>query len=184
MDILAISGAHRDSNTEKLLSEIIKGCKENGASVKIIRIRKSKIAQCCGWSDCYYENYCIVNDNMQEIYKQADNARAWILATPTYFDNVSGHMKIFMDRMNPYCKPPRYKGKKIVLAAVGGAGPCSIKRCIVAMKRFAKHMHLTVVGTVMARADKEKEIYSKKKVIKEAREIGKMLVQQLATKKK
>jgi multimeric flavodoxin WrbA len=181
MYVIAISGAHRDSNTEKLLREVIRGCKKKVKDVKIelIKIRKHKISQCCGWSDCYYKNYCIVKDEMQEIYRKAEMADGWILASPTYFDNVSGYMKIFIDRMNPYCKPPRYKGKKVVLVAVGGASLRSIKKCMLAMKRFAKHMRLNVVGTIMAKADKKNEICLNKSALKEAYETGQTLAEKI-----
>lgn len=177
MDIIAISGAHRNSNTEKLLSEILRPCIEKGTSVKIVRIRDARISPCCGWSDCYHENYCIVKDNMQSIYEEAEKAKAWVLASPTYFDNVSGYMKIFMDRMNPYCRPPKYKGKKVVLATVGGASLRSIRKCLIAMKSFSKHMGLSVIGTIMAKADKENEICSNKKALGQAYKLGTKLAE-------
>lgn len=182
--VLAISGAHRDSNTEKLLYELVRGCKNAGAKTTLIRIRNARISPCCGWSDCYYKNYCKVNDGMQKLYAAAEDADAWILASPTYFDNVSAYMKIFMDRMNPYCKPQRYKGKKVVLVAVGGASLRSIKKCLFAMKRFAKHMGLRAVDTIMAKADGEKEIYSNKRVLENVYKIGKSLGARLAGKPK
>src|SRR3989338_80418 len=119
--IIAISGAHRDSNTDAVLKQAISGCESEGAQVKLVLLREVKFSQCCGWSDCYYENYCIVKDEITPLFDEMDKADGYILATPVYFDNVSGFMKNFMDRTNPYCKPPRYKGKKVALISVGGA---------------------------------------------------------------
>ncbi|MDO8553844.1 MAG: flavodoxin family protein [Candidatus Micrarchaeota archaeon] len=171
--IIAISGSHRDSNTDAILRQVAKGCENEGAQVKLIFLRELKFQQCCGWSDCYYQNYCIVQDNLSPIFNEFDNANGVILATPVYFDNVSGIMKNFMDRSNPYCKPPRYLGKKVALVCVGGASEKSIVKCDEALRSFSFHHRLDIFGTYSAVADYEKEILQKNKSLEEAVEFGK-----------
>ncbi|MBI5051224.1 flavodoxin family protein, partial [Candidatus Micrarchaeota archaeon] len=160
------------------------GCKKSGANVNLILLRKVNPTPCCGWSDCYYKNYCIVKDEFHKLYSELGKADAWVLASPTYFDNVSTYMKIFIDRMNPYCKPPSYKGKKIFLLCVGGASIRSTKRCERALKRFCFHLQVKVVGSVLAVADHEKEILKDKKKLKECVEAGSSFVNKLKRKDK
>jgi len=174
MNLIAISGAHRNGNTERLLSEFVKGCRFIGAKVKTYKIRKMKISPCCGWSDCYYANYCIVKDNMKALVNELVSADAWVLATPVYFDDVSSYMKIFMERLNPYCNPPRFRNKKVFLLAVGGASGRSISKCLQSMKSgFARHMGLKVVGQLSAVADKKNEILENKAALARAFNAGK-----------
>ncbi|MBI2079901.1 flavodoxin family protein [Candidatus Micrarchaeota archaeon] len=179
MKILAISGSHRNSNTDAMLNEFVKGCRKNRANVKLVLLRKLNPKVCCGWSDCYYENYCIVKDEMQKLYVELEKADAWVLASPTYFDAVSTYMKIFIDRLNPYCKPPRYRGKKIFLICVGGAGLRSTKRCERALKRFCYHLKVKVIGSVLGVADHEREILKNKVKLKECFNAGARFVAQL-----
>jgi multimeric flavodoxin WrbA len=177
--ILAISGSHRDSNTDATLRHIIKGCEEAGAQVEPIFLREIKFNSCCGWSDCYYKNLCIVQDNLSSLFQKMDQVDAFIFATPVYFDNVSGNMKNFMDRSNPYCKPPRYKGKQVALISVGGASSKSIDKCEAAMQAFCFHHKLNVIDTFTAVADHEKEILKKKDVLDTAIEFGRKFASKL-----
>jgi len=170
--IIAISGSHRDSNTDSALRQVIEGCKKEGAQVRLVFLREVKFQQCCGWSDCYYKNYCIVKDALSPLFNDMDKADAFILATPVYFDNVSGFMKNFMDRSNPYCKPPRYKRKKVALVCVGGASGKSIAKCDEMLRAFCFHHRLDVFGTFTAIADHEKEILKNKTALDEAFEFG------------
>ena len=170
--IIAISGSHRDSNTDSVLRQMVKGCDQEGVQVKLIFLREIKFQQCCGWSDCYYENYCIVKDNLSPLFDEMDSADAFILATPVYFDNVSGIMKNFMDRTNPYCKPPRYNGKKVALICVGGASKKSLTKCDEMLRAFCFHHKLDVFGTFTAVADHEKEVLQNKIALNEAFEFG------------
>jgi multimeric flavodoxin WrbA len=47
-------------------------------------------------------------------------AEIFILGTPNYFDNVSGLMKDFIDRTNPFYETDKLKGKKLITIVVGG----------------------------------------------------------------
>lgn len=172
MKILAISGAHRKSNTEAMLQNFIDGCISAGASVELIKIRDSGISPCCGWSDCYYKNYCIIKDKMQELYKKMDQADRFVFASPTYFDNMSTYMKLFFDRLNPYCKPPRYKDKKVFLISVGGASLRSIRKGLITMKRACFHLKIKVAGSLIGVADHENEMLKNKKVLKSCFKAG------------
>ncbi len=175
--IIAISGAHRDSNTDAVLKKVIDGCKEAGAEVTLVVLRTLNFGQCCGWSDCYYENRCIVKDTLTPLFDQLDTADGIILASPTYFDNVSGIMKNFMDRTNPYCKPPRYEGKKAALVCIGGASEKSIAKCTAALEAFCFHHRLDVFGSYAAVADHEREVLAKNNVLTDAKEFGRKFAQ-------
>lgn len=174
--IIAISGSHRDSNTDAILRQIARGCEKEGAQVKLVFLRELKFRQCCGWSDCYYMNYCIVQDNLSPLFDDMENADAFIFATPVYFDNVSGIMKNFMDRSNPYCKPPRYQNKKVALVCVGGASDKSLAKCDEMLRAFCFHHKLDVFNIFTAKADHEKEVLENKKALEDAYEFGENFV--------
>jgi multimeric flavodoxin WrbA len=57
---------------------------------------------------------------MQEIYAKIENADVIVIGTPNYYDNVSGLLKDFIDRTNPFYETGKLKGKKMITIAVGG----------------------------------------------------------------
>lgn len=58
---------------------------------------------------------------MTEIYKVLEKSDIIIFGSPTYFANVSGRMKTFMDRCNPYWFNKKLNGKRAYLMGVGGS---------------------------------------------------------------
>lgn len=129
---------------------------------------------CCGREACFYEGKCHVRDGLTPILKDIKNADALIFSSPSYFSNVTGLMKDFMDRTTPYCKEKLLGGKSAVLFAVGGAGTKSVKQCVGTMKEFCRIHGITVADSVCALADKAGEIGSEK--LSECYEAGRNLV--------
>ena len=103
--VTAILGSpRRESNTEILLNQALRGVKENGFSVKTFYLNEMNIKGC---QACYYckENNtteCAVTDDMNEIYNSINESAAVIIATPVYFGGVTAQTKLFTDRMFPY----------------------------------------------------------------------------------
>lgn len=174
--ILAICGSPRaNGNTEIAIKEAIKAAKKAGADVELVLLRKRKWKSCCGASECFYTNVCIVHDEFAELNKKMIAADAWLLASPNYFNNVSGLMKDFFDRTNPYTRPPLYKGKKVGLIAVGGWSHKSNKKAEAVMREFALIHKLKVVGNVICMADDKGDILQDKKGLKACSRLGQIL---------
>lgn len=103
--IIGINGSpFRDGTTVKLLNAVLNGAKGAGAKTEIIHLYELDIKPTPG-------NYSISpkletiekmpKDDMQKIYKKLLKADGLIFATPTYWANMSGMMKTFIDRLTP-----------------------------------------------------------------------------------
>ncbi|MFH1521287.1 MAG: flavodoxin family protein [Candidatus Micrarchaeota archaeon] len=172
MRIIAISGSPRSGNCERLIREAVEGARSHGAEVEIVLLRNLKFRGCCGRDQCYYEHICPFNDDIKPIMKKIAECDGIILASPSYFNNVSGLMKNFMDRTNPYCKDKKWKGKKVVLIGVGAATPRSVKKGIKAMREFCWIHRLDVVATGCFMTEKPKDANQNAKYLKKARKLG------------
>jgi multimeric flavodoxin WrbA len=97
MKILAICGGLREeSNTNKLVRKIAKA---SGCNYEIVELGKLEIKPCTGCSECMMnEGKCPIEDDMQGLYGKLLDADAIILGSPTYFMNISGAVKCFIDR--------------------------------------------------------------------------------------
>lgn len=172
MKILAINGSPRKGNTDFMLNVILDSAKQNGAETEIIELRKKNINFCNGGDNCCSKTgKCEINDDMLNIYPKLEQADVIILASPSYFSNVTARMKNFMDRCNPYYYNKKLKGKKFFLLSVGGYEP-SIKEAIKCMKNFLKGVYGECIGEYYAVADKAGELQKNQKVIQELKKIG------------
>jgi multimeric flavodoxin WrbA len=99
MRVLGISGSPRlHGNSELLLAEFLRGAKENGAEVKIIRLNNLKIAPCQHCDDCLKAGICRVKDDMQQIYSELEQADVIVVASPVQFMGPTAQLKAMIDR--------------------------------------------------------------------------------------
>lgn len=132
MKILAISGSyHKEGVINSLVDKAIAGVREiyPNAQIEKIKLVEKKIEYCRGCHTCYKSDpdkemgTCVINDDMQELYKKLNEAQGYIFATPIYIGTVTALMKSFWERFiwvlaRPGLKPikgcpePRAKEKK------------------------------------------------------------------------
>lgn len=117
MKILGISGSSRIKHTSYILKTLLD---ETGTGYDLINLKDKSIRPCTNCKACHKTFKCVLNDDMQEIYSMILDADVVVLGSPTYFDNVSGIMKNFMDRCLPFYFSEGLKNKKVVLLAMGG----------------------------------------------------------------
>lgn len=102
MKVLALVGsARKKGNTSSLIARALTPFQENGASCKTIYLNDLNIKPCTGCEACSKSNTCIQKDGMQDIYPKLREADILLAGSPTYFYNMSGLMKMFIDRC--YC---------------------------------------------------------------------------------
>ena len=66
--VLIISSTPRvNGNSEILCEEFLRGAKESGNIVELIKLRQKKIGYCIGCQVCYSNGVCFQKDDMNEI---------------------------------------------------------------------------------------------------------------------
>jgi len=98
MKVLGICGSEReDNNTNKLVKKI---AGSSGADYELICLGDYTSRPCTGCSMCIMnEGQCSIQDDMQGIYEKLLGAEALIIGAPTYFFDIAGAVKCFIDRM-------------------------------------------------------------------------------------
>jgi multimeric flavodoxin WrbA len=103
MKIVAINGSPKGkiSNTDKMVSAFLKGAQEVGAETINIFLADKEIEYCKGCYSCWFKNpgQCVIKDDMTEVLSELAGANVIVLASPVYFNNISGTLKVFMDRL-------------------------------------------------------------------------------------
>jgi multimeric flavodoxin WrbA len=127
MKVLGIYGSPREGgNSDILLDKALEGAKSAGAEVTSLRASDLDMGGCEECGGCDETGECIVDDDMQKIYPQLDEAGAIILATPIFFYGPPAQLKAIIDRAQAPWNRRRLSGKKThdrgtgYLIAVGG----------------------------------------------------------------
>ncbi|MBN3410527.1 NADPH-dependent FMN reductase [Clostridium botulinum] len=103
MKVIAINGSPRkNGNTSQALKIMVDELEQHSIEVEIIQIGQLNIHGCIGCGYCWTseENHCVFKDDIvNEVAKQMREADGFILASPTYYAEIAGTMKAFLDRV-------------------------------------------------------------------------------------
>ncbi|MGL1893662.1 MAG: flavodoxin family protein [Spirochaetaceae bacterium] len=104
MNIVFLNGSGRaDGNTNYLLSKIVNSLDETAITSEIINISDKEINFCRGCHVCEETRVCVQTDGVDEIYNSFKKADLICIASPSYWGDITGQLKTFIDRSTPYC---------------------------------------------------------------------------------
>lgn len=97
--VLALYGSpRRGGNTDLLLNEFVRGCASAGAAVEPLYLSQLRLKGCQGCNGCAEKGRCVVQDDMDKVYKALGECDRIVLASPIYFYGVTGQTKLVIDR--------------------------------------------------------------------------------------
>lgn len=123
--ILAICGSGRKGNTELALDGVLNALKEGATlmegtdltekfEIEKLNLRKLSVAPCVACYRCAQERACVIEDDMEPIYKKFDEADIIIIASPMCFTSVSAQLKALIDRCQAIYVSKYQRGKSII----------------------------------------------------------------------
>ena len=89
------------SNSHALAEQFAAGAKAAGHTCEIISLRGKEICYCIGCFSCQRTGKCVFKDDVPAILESVLNADVVCWATPIYYYEMSGQMKVLIDRLNP-----------------------------------------------------------------------------------
>ena len=119
--ILGIIGSPRkNGNTDILVSRILAGARDGGASTETVSLGELKILECNGCHACWKgKRVCCKNDDMKDLYPRIIESEAIIFGTPVYWYGPTAILKCFIDRFVYFNCPAnrsKIRGKAAVIA--------------------------------------------------------------------
>ena len=98
-DVLAVAGsARRGGNSDAVLEAACEALRERGAEVETIVPRGLSINPCSACNGCWETGYCVVKDDMQDLYVRFSEVDHVVVASPLYFTSLPRHLKVLIDR--------------------------------------------------------------------------------------
>lgn len=113
---LYINGSNRNQNCYQILKDL----KEE--EDVLFSLADKSINYCLGCGACanHLEDFCVIEDDMQELYHFMTKTEKIVISTPIYMNHITGILKNVIDRWNPYGSHSEIlKGKTIYLITVG-----------------------------------------------------------------
>lgn len=100
MKIVIVNGSSRKNGaTALILNEMYQQLKKyTDVDVQIFHVADLELKYCIGCCSCYKTGKCIFNDDIEKLSLSIESADGVILGSPTYASNVSGQMKVIIDR--------------------------------------------------------------------------------------
>ncbi len=119
MNIIIINGSPRKNGlTAGILHIIEKRLIERGADVSFYDLSALDFRPCAGCCKCYKKGSCIFDDDAERLSREIADADGIVIGSPTYASNVSGILKLFIDRGH-FVIEQLLCGKYAVTAATG-----------------------------------------------------------------
>lgn len=176
--IIAINGSHSGIKgyTHFLIEKLFEGAKKEGVDCEEITLAKLNINICKGCGVCNTEKHllkCVYEekDDVTMIFNKMREADIIVYATPIYVFNMSGLMKVFIDRMNAtgnsgdfrlsegglffhHISKDIYSKPFVTLICHDNFENESSKNVVSYFRIFSKFMDAPQVGTIIRRSGK------------------------------
>ena len=100
MKIIIINGSHRKNGaTASILNNMHQKLETYpNVEVQFFNVADFNLKYCVGCCKCYRNGKCIFNDDIEKLSENIETADGIIIGSPTYASNVSGQMKVIIDR--------------------------------------------------------------------------------------
>lgn len=98
-----VSSSSRKGNTATAAKKLLEGAQAAGAQTRILYLNDYTIKPCIGCRVCEHTNECVhKGDDVDKLHEAILEADAYVLGTPTYYGDITGQFKQFVDRCYPF----------------------------------------------------------------------------------
>jgi multimeric flavodoxin WrbA len=176
MKVLGLSGSMRkEGNTAQLIKIILQRCEEAGIKTEFVSLSGKKIMPCLGCEKCKVEKWCINEaDDWNAIVKKVLNCDVLVIGSPTYYYDVCGQLKNFIDRTYSLYHDRKLAGKKGVAVAVQATKGAI--RTIQTLEGFLSAHEFASLGCVKGNGYHEGAVLDDAEAVQKAQKMGDKIV--------
>lgn len=134
-------------NTAQLVRAVLDEVAKVGIETDYITLAGRTIGPCTGCEVCRKEDFCTVHDDWDAIAERMLEAEVLVLGSPTYYYDVNGQTKNFIDRTYSFYHHRRLAGRGGVAVAVqaNAGGP----RAVETIEGFLSAHEFVSLGSVV-----------------------------------
>src|SRR5512136_1495574 len=176
MKVLGISGSMRkDGNTADLVNVILKRCGDAGIKTEFVSLAGKKIHPCLGCEKCKEKKWCVIeNDDWDEVIQKVLDSDVLVIGSPTYYYDVCGHLKNFIDRTYSLYHDRKLAGRKGIAVAVHAQSGAD--RTIQTLEGFLSTHEFSSLGSVKGEGYNEGDVLKDKEAIQKAHKVADKII--------
>ncbi len=183
MKITAIMASPKGMSgyTARLLKPLLEAAEKAGADTEVFELNRLKVNPSNSCQNiCHKTGECIQKDDFDQINRSYLESDGIVWATPNYTFNVTPQLKALIDRSNLLLHCQRLNGKYgAALVTSGGSDPAEVEEYLLKVMRTNGMWLIGSLGAVRAQLEDDEE---KEKLLKEAADMGRLMVQAIKTK--
>ncbi len=142
----------RTGATNRICKLVEENVSVENNTVKSVCIDDYKIALCKGCRSCHNTAKCVMSDDTEVLMNEFSWADKVVCVAPSYWADVPGQFKVFIDRCTPWCNthepyakiPSGKKGYSIALRT--GPNMKELEKVIGSIEHFYGHLEIECVG--------------------------------------
>lgn len=177
-----LGSPRKNGNSAALAEALLEGAGEKGAQVCSFGLSDMDISPCSGCGSCQLNpgSGCVIQDDMQEVYRKVVESDAVVFAGPVYWFSVSAQTKTAIDRLYAVggSDANALKGKAFGIILTYADNDPFVSGAANAIRMFqdiAVYIGSRIEGVVCGSAHEAGEIRGNHTVMEEARELGRKL---------
>lgn len=152
MRTLVINGCPVRTGATAAIAALAAACAQGQGQVETVCIDDYSIGYCKGCRNCHTTAKCGITDDFERLMDAFRAADRIILVAPSYWAELPGQLKVFIDRCTPYCdthEPHATIGagkKGYAVALRTGPNMPECERLLGSIEHFYGHMGIQKAG--------------------------------------
>lgn len=176
-NILVITGSPRvGGNSDRLAEAFARGAREAGHTVEVFAAGRAKIGPCRACDTCFSKGVpCSFEDDFDsKLAPLLEKADAYVLVSPLYWYDVSGQLKLAIDKFKAYSGRGTLVGKESALIMCGAVeDPALFDGAVQVYHRITRgSLKWVDRGVVLAPGCGEKGAVEKSPALQQAYDLG------------
>lgn len=175
MKVLGISGSmRREGNTAILVKKILDHVDEEECSeieTEFISLSGKEIKPCIGCEKCKEKKWCVIeNDDWAGIAEKMIECDVLVIGSPTYYYDICGHLKNFIDRTYSLYHDRKLAGRNAIVVSVCADRGC--ERCLATLEGFVNTHEFSSLGYVSGKGYKPGDVLHDVHAMKKTKEVA------------
>ena len=188
MKVLCIIGSPRATgSTARIIEKIVEGIQSvEPSTVSTYVLDKLNIGYCQGCRECSRLGRCVQDDDMGPLIADLLSANLVIIGSPSYWGDITGQLKVFIDRCLPLCEVSEGltavpAGKLGISVAVRtGRSKEENEHIVGTIEHFFGHLGITPTASYMVQqVESPRDLDNRQEILDEAYALGRSIVSRL-----
>jgi multimeric flavodoxin WrbA len=183
MKAVCIMGSPRlNGNTETIAAAVLRGLEAQEFQTVLVRLSEMNIRYCRGCKACYQTGKCVQDDDTAQIVSQMLHADLVVVASPSYWGDVTAQVKVLIDRCTPFCNqnmrkiPVSTTAKGAAVAVRAGKNKQENLHLVHTIEHFLGHLEIPLIDSFTAEGiDTRDDLQNRPQVLDDAYAFGEEL---------